>query len=113
MMARFLPRLSVRGLIAAVVLAALVWPATTAMIWLEYRRRVIHHEQICEVLASEIDVLTRQSDEMRGDPFKAFLDLDIEKRRIALADASLQALKYRQAMRRPWRSVFEGPSPTE
>jgi hypothetical protein len=113
MMARFLPRLSVRGLIIAVVLAALVWPATTAMIWLEYRRRGIHHEQICEVLASEIDVLTHQSEEMKGDPFQAFLDLDIKKRRTALVEASQKALMYRQAMKQPWRTLLGGSGSPE
>jgi bifunctional pyridoxal-dependent enzyme with beta-cystathionase and maltose regulon repressor activities len=114
MMARFLPRFTVRCLITAVVIAVLAWPASTALIWLEYRRRAIQNEEICEVLASEIKVITSEAEEFKGDPYyRAVLDFDLKRRRSAIADASRQALRYREAMRRPWRSLLEEPGSSE
>ncbi len=100
--ARFTVR---RAMVAVAVAALLIWTTSAALRWAEYRRMALHHEDLCQVLASELETFREQErdDRAKGRPDRPGLEEAIEVRARALADEGNRGRIYRRSMRSPWR----------
>jgi hypothetical protein len=83
-----------------------------AMRWAEYRRLALQHEEICDVIASEIETRSRHPE---PEPAVSKIILrniepksSLEELKVALAAERRLAMKYREAAIRPWMSLVHG-----
>jgi hypothetical protein len=106
-------QVTVRRLMTSVlVLGLLIGSMTIVMRWAEYRRLALQHEEICDVLTSEIEALSTPP-----EPTPAVTKIilgsipprsTLEEMKVALAAERRLAMKYREAANHPWMGVARG-----
>lgn len=90
------PRPTIRRLMLAILaVALLLWTATVATRWADYRHRAIQDEETARVLEGEVDSLRRQGGR----------DDQVVVREEARAKLTSSAAAYRRAMWRPWSKI--------
>jgi hypothetical protein len=106
-------QIKIRRLMTSVLVLGLLIGSTMIVLrWAEYRRLALQHEEICDVLTSEIEALSKHP-----EPAPAVTKIilgsipprsSLEETKVALAAERRLAMKYREAANHPWMGMARG-----